>query len=426
MSLIEFSGGNIEGEITPPPSKSCTHRAIIISSLTLGECIIHNPLNSLDIKSTIEAVKQFGAKVEVEKNKIIVFTEKLKAPKKTIDVGNSGTTLRFMTGVASMFNSTVELTGDDSIKKRPMGALIEALSRCNVECTSNNGCPPISVRGPVNKSIIEIDGSVSSQFISSLILSAPLAHTPIEVIVTGKSVSKPYINLTIEIMKKFGVSVLTTMDGYKIFPQKYIPNEYYVPSDFSSAAFPLVAAALGGSAIVKNVNVNSGQGDSKIIDILKKVGCQIITKGDDVVCISTGKLKSIDIDMNEIPDLFPIVCVLLSTAEGESRLYGAPHLRYKESDRISMTEKMLNSLGANIVDTEDGCIIHGVSRLKGGHIEHSGDHRIMMSAAVASLVSEQPVTMENDGCWDISFPQFPNEMKKIGLRCNYVSSGKQT
>ncbi len=157
------------------------------------------------------------------------------------------------------------------------------------------------------------------------------------------------------------------------------------------------------------------QGDRKIVDVLRKAGCEVSAEGDRAVCRNAGRPRAAEIDMGDIPDLFPIVAVLLSVAGGRSRLYGAPHLRFKESDRIALTERMLKTLGADIRGTDDGCIIEGVERLHGGRIEHGGDHRMMMAAAVASLVADGPVSMEDDACWNVSYPGFPEQMASLGM-----------
>lgn len=416
MADIVFRGGSAEGKVSPPPSKSHTHRAIILSALSEGKCRISSPLVSFDTKATMEAVRSMGATVTEGENAIEVECDAIHAPDKTIDVLNSGTTLRLMTGISSLFDSEVTLTGDSSIQKRPMGPLLKALSDAGVTCGSNDGKAPVTVCGPVKAGEFSIDGSVSSQFVSSLIMASPLTGHPTDVRITGNLVSKPYIDITVSMMAKFGVGITENGGIYHAEPQRYKPVDYTVPADFSSSAFPLVAGGIAGRVTVRGMDMNDPQGDRRIIDVLRKVGCEIDVRGDEITCGSTGVLEGAEIDMSDIPDLFPIVSVLLSTARGKSRLYGAPHLRFKESDRIALTEKMLRTLGADITGTEDGCIINGVGRLRGGRIEHNGDHRMMMAAAIASLVSDGPVSMENDACWNVSYPGFTEQMASVGMR----------
>ena len=387
-----------------------------MSALSGGKCRITAPLISFDTMATMDAVRSMGATVREYDGYLIVECRHLHAPFRTIDVCNSGTTLRLMSGIAALFNSETRFIGDESIRKRPMGPLLDSLSKCGARCSSEDGKAPLTIRGPVTESTLYIDGSTSSQFVSSVLMMSPLIGRPVDIVLTGKTVSRPYIDITLSMMRKFGVTV-TEKDGvFHTEPQSYRPCDYTVPADFSSAAFPLVAGGLSGKVTVHNLDMDDPQGDKRIVDILKEAGCGISVSGDSVTCSEARELKAMDIDMSDIPDLFPIVCVLMSTAKGTSRLYGAPHLRFKESDRIALTEQMLRALGADITGTEDGCIINGVSRLKGGRIEHNGDHRMMMAAAVASLISDGPVTMDDDGCWNVSFPGFPETMKKLGVR----------
>ncbi|WP_400207866.1 3-phosphoshikimate 1-carboxyvinyltransferase [Methanomethylophilus alvi] len=415
MSDIVFRGGRAEGKVSPPPSKSHTHRAIIMSALSEGRCEVSSPLISFDTRATMDAVRAMGAVVTEREGSVTVECESIHAPDRTIDVMNSGTTMRLMTGISSLFSEKVVLTGDSSIQKRPMGPLLDSLSAAGVECSSNGGKPPVEVRGPITGSELVIDGGVSSQFVSSLIMSSPLTGRPTDVRITGHLVSKPYIDITTSMMGKFGVEVTEEGNVFHAEPQHYSPTDYRVPADFSSSAFPLVAGGIAGRVTARGMDMSDPQGDRKIIDVLKEAGCDVEVSGDEVTCSNTGRLEGAEIDMGDIPDLFPVVAVLLSTAKGRSRLYGAPHLRFKESDRIALTENMLRTLGADIRGTEDGCVIEGVERLHGGRIEHNGDHRMMMAAAVASLVSDGPVLMENDACWNVSYPGFPEQMRSIGM-----------
>jgi len=414
---ITFSGGSARGSVKVPPSKSYTHRAIIMAALSGGKCVIRNPLISFDTKATAEAVRSMGASVKEVNGELIIESGKLHAPDRTIDVQNSGTTMRLMTGISALFDSEVTITGDESIRKRPMGPLLKALETCGVKCSSNDGKAPITIRGPVTESEIRIDGSMSSQFVSSMLMMAPLVGRPMDVIIEGKTVSRPYIDITLSMMKSFGITVKEEEGRFHIESQQYKPCDYTIPSDFSSAAFPLVAGGLSGEVSVSGLDMKDPQGDKKIVQILEKVGCGIKVKGDTITCSSNGRPKAADIDISNVPDLFPIVAVLMSTAEGESRLYGAPQLRFKESDRIASVERMLTILGADIKGTDDGCIIKGVERLRGGRIDHLGDHRLMMAASIASLISDGSVSMLDDSCWNVSYPGFVEQMRSIGLRC---------
>ncbi len=417
MMDIVFNGGRTEGTVSVPASKSYTHRAIMMAALSEGRCAVRKPLDSFDTKATAEAMRSMGAVIEPIGDGFSVETRKLHAPDREIDVLNSGTTMRLMTGLAALFDSKTVITGDESIRRRPMGPLLEALEGCGVRCSSNDRKAPIGIQGPVKGNRIVIDGSMSSQFVSSMLMMSPLVGRPMDVVIEGKQVSRPYIDVTISVMDRFGVKVERTSEGYHVEPQRYVPCDYTVPADFSSAAFPLVAGGLSGKVSVEGLDLQDPQGDKAILDILGKAGCSVSAEDGRVTCSKAERLVATDVDLSDIPDLFPIVAVLLSTAEGTSRLYGAPQLRFKESDRIASVEKMLSTLGADIRGTDDGCVINGVPKLHGGRIEHGGDHRLMMAAAVASLVSDGPVSMEDDGCWNVSYPGFVEQMRSMGMRC---------
>ncbi|MDR0791560.1 MAG: 3-phosphoshikimate 1-carboxyvinyltransferase [Methanomassiliicoccaceae archaeon] len=413
--IIRFSGGGVIGEIIPPPSKSHTHRAFLLSALSSTESKITNALDSQDTRATLKIAEVIGADVRRTYGNIVIRNERLQAPEDIVDAENSGTTMRLFAGIASMFDSPVTITGDASLRSRPMGPLLDALSSMNVKCTSNGGKAPVTICGPNNGGNVVIPGNISSQFISSLMMVAPMLQNDSEIHITGDLSSRPYVNITADIMERLGADVMIEGSDIRVKGRTgYEGCDICVPSDMSSAAFPLVAGALGGSVTVKNMDMNDPQGDKMIIDILRNAGANVSVNGDKITS-SSDILNGMDVNMSDVPDLFPIVAVLLSTAKGRSRLYGAPQLRFKESDRIMATVNMLSALGADITGTDDGCVINGVKRLKGGRIEHHEDHRILMAAAVASLVCDNDVTMVKSNCYDVSYPLFIEHMNELGM-----------
>ncbi len=415
MTSITFRGGEIDGVASPPPSKSHTHRALFLASMAAGRSVLSNCLLSADTLATIDACRAMGARVSLDGTTATVDGGDLSAPQEPVDALNSGTTMRIYTGLCSMFDRPVTITGDDSLKKRPMGPLLEALSRCGVECSSNGGLPPVTVRGPNRGGSVSIKGNVSSQFITSLLLTAPMLGNPSRITVEGGMVSAPYLDVTTHMMRLFGADVRRDGTVFDIEPTGYRPFDYGVPADYSSSAFPLVAGALGGRCTATGMDPDDPQGDKAILDILARAGAEASSEGRSGT-VERSELSGCEIDMGKVPDLFPITAVLLSTAKGDSRLYGAPQLRFKESDRIETTVRMINALGGDAEGTEDGCVIHGVERLRGGSVEHRGDHRIMMSAAVASIVCDGPVHMTDPECAAVSYPGFPEAMARIGLK----------
>ncbi|MDO5862133.1 MAG: 3-phosphoshikimate 1-carboxyvinyltransferase [Thermoplasmata archaeon] len=415
MSGIVFRGGAIDGETSPPPSKSHTHRALFLASMAKGRSVLENCLLSADTLATIDACRAMGAKVSLDESQATVDGGDLSAPTVPVDAKNSGTTMRIFTGICSMFDRPVTITGDDSLRKRPMGPLLDALSSMGVTCASSGGLPPVTVQGPNRGGAVSIMGNVSSQFITSLLLTAPMLPNGSIVTVEGGMVSAPYLDVTTHMMRLFGAGVSNEGCVFTVGAGGYRPYDYFVPADYSSSAFPLVAGALGGKCTATGMDPEDPQGDKRILDILMQAGAKVRASGRSVT-VERSELRGCEIDMGSVPDLFPVVAVLLSTAEGDSKLYGAPQLRFKESDRIETTVRMINALGGNAVGTDDGCIIHGVRSLKGGKVEHHGDHRIMMSAAVASVVCDGPVTMDDPECAAVSYPGFPAAMASIGLK----------
>lgn len=417
---MSFAGNAVNGCVESPPSKSHTHRAFFLSSLAEGESTITNCLLSDDTRSTLKAIGSMGASVSIAEDTVIIVGGDLHPPKETVDAGNSGTTLRIFSGIVSMFDEKVRITGDESLNKRPMRPLLDALGQMGVETSSNDGKSPVEIKGSYKGGKITINGGISSQFITSLLLVSPMLKNDSEIVMTGDVVSRPYLDVTTHMMKLFGADVVAEDNTFKVKGNiGYRPHNYRIPADFSSAAFPLVAGALGGKVSVKGLQMDDPQGDRVIVDILRKVGAGVSIE-DDTVTVTKKDLIATDIDISGCPDLFPILAVLLSTANGKSRLYGAPQLKFKESDRILTTVKMLNDIGASAEGTDDGCIISGKERLNGGTIENEGDHRIMMAAAVASLVCDSPVTMDKAECCSVSYPEFPEHMRQLGMKVEEI------
>lgn len=415
MTSMAFHGGELKGKVSPPPSKSHTHRAFFLASMADGTSRVSNALMSADTKATLKACMAMGAEVATDGQDRVITGGRLHTPGH-VDAENSGTTMRIFAGICSMFDGETTIDGDESLRKRPMGPLLKALEANGAVCTSSNGLPPVTVRGPNHGGKVSIDGGVSSQFITSLLMVSPMLENDSEVTVEGSMVSAPYLDVTAHMMRLFGADVTRDDNKFRIRGGTgYRPHDYMVPADFSSAAFPLVAGALGGEVTVTGMDMDDPQGDKAIVDILRSAGADVTCRGTEIT-VRKSRIRGCEVDMGDVPDLFPITAVLLCTAEGDSRLYGAPQLKFKESNRIETVVNMINAIGGDAEATDDGCIIHGKPRLAGGAIVHRGDHRIMMSAAVASIVCDGPVTMDDVECCAVSYPGFPEEMESIGMR----------
>jgi len=407
----------VSGTVRAPPSKSYTHRAIILAALSGGPCDIRRPLLAEDTLASSAGVEALGAEVTRTPDGLRISTDGLHPPNRSIDAKNSGTTLRLLAGVASLLPGTTVLTGDASLRKRPMGPLLDSLSDLDAKARSlsGDGRPPVEIQGVLRGGTTSIDGSVSSQFISSLLIACPLAAASSEIHVRPPFLSEPYVEVTRQMVRSFGGAVEPRGDGFYVRGgQDYRPTDVDVPGDFSAAAFPLVAAAItGGDVTVDGLDPNGPQGDRAIIEILRAFGAKV-NVSEHRVRVQGGEVASQVVDVGETPDLFPILAVLATQARGETRFVNGAHLRFKESDRIISTVAMLRSLGADAEATGDGCIVRGPSRLRGAFVDSRGDHRILMAAAVAGLVADDAVDITDPWCFRVSYPSFLDDFRSLG------------
>ncbi|ATU08697.1 3-phosphoshikimate 1-carboxyvinyltransferase [Methanohalophilus portucalensis] len=417
---VKVSRTSVEGEVFAPPSKSYTHRAITIGSLS-EKCVVRRPLISEDTKATIRACKMLGAHINEEKGDLFIEGVKGKPhiPEDVIDVGNSGTTLRFMTAVASLVDGVSILTGDNSLRTRPNGPLIEVLHDLGAEVIStlNNGCAPLVVKGGLKGAIAKIDGSISSQFISALLIACPLTSQSTTLSIKGELRSKPYVNVTLEILREAGAEIFEDSNHnikFIIPPnQDYDLKDYLVPGDFSSASYLLAAAAMTGSRVVVKNMFPSQQGDMAIIDILKQMGAGVSwDKENGVVTVNGRDLKGVRVDAAATPDLVPTIAVLGAVAEGQTVIENAEHVRYKETDRLHAMAVELKKMGVSVKEDRDQLTIKG-GKLKGGDLHGWHDHRIVMALTIAGMVAGD-TTVDTAESIFISYPNFFDDIRSLG------------
>lgn len=405
------------GTVTAPPSKSYTHRAIVMGALTGDEFLLEGALISEDTKATLDAVQVLGAEVSHSEGGTRILCRRLRPASRAIDARNSGTTIRLMTGIAALLPSPTTLTGDSSLVRRPMGPLVDALSQLGARCEflDAKGRPPLTVTGPMGGSATSVKGSVSSQFVSSLLIACTQKRGPTDIALQGSLTSRPYVDITLDMLRDFGAVVDETAGGFTVLgDQRLSRNSYSVPGDFSSAAFPFVAAAVtGGDVTVRNLDVGSPQGDKAILDILSRFGAKV-DRAKGSIRVRGAGLEGVDLDVGDTPDLFPVLAVLGAVASGRTTIRGGRNLREKESDRIATTTAFLKDMGANIVPTDDGCVIEGGAKLHGASVQTEGDHRILMAAAVAGLVSTSEVRIQDEGSYAVSYPGFLEDMLRLG------------
>ncbi|MEZ5335060.1 MAG: 3-phosphoshikimate 1-carboxyvinyltransferase [Methanolobus sp.] len=417
---VSVSTSKVSGEVFAPPSKSYTHRAITIAALS-DDCEIHRPLMSADTLATVRACEALGATIERFEDKLHVrgVNGKPFVPGNVIDVANSGTTLRFMTAVSALTNGVTVLTGDSSIRNRPNQPLLDVLNKLGVEAysTRGNGCAPLVVRGGLKGAITTIDGSISSQFISALLIACPLTTQSTTLSIKGEMKSRPYVDVTMEIIEKAGAEILVEEGNTIKFiipaNQRYNLKDYTVPGDFSSASYLLSAAAMTGSEVtVKNL-FPSMQGDVEIIDVLERMGAEISWDRESGVAKVKGNgLKGTTFDAGATPDLVPTIAVLAACAEGVTVIENAEHVRYKETDRMHAMALELTKMGISVKEEPDQLIVTG-GQLHGANLHGWHDHRIIMALTIAGMVAGN-TTIDTAEAVEISFPTFFEEMKKLG------------
>ncbi|WP_410508186.1 3-phosphoshikimate 1-carboxyvinyltransferase [Methanosarcina hadiensis] len=425
---VSINKSSIKGEVFAPPSKSYTHRAITLAALS-EEAVVHRPLLSADTLATVRASRLFGASIEEKGDKLLVrgMAGRPGVPDDVIDAANSGTTLRFMTAIAGLTDGITVLTGDSSLRTRPNGPLLEVLNRLGAKTCSTRGNEraPIVVKGGIKGSEVEISGSISSQFISALLIACPLAENSTTLSIIGKLKSRPYVDVTIEMLGLAGIKIHTDdNNGIKfIIPgkQKYSLKEYTIPGDFSSASYLLASAAMldGSEVTVKNL-FPSKQGDKVIIDILKQMGADITWDMEaGIVTVRGGrKLKAITFDAGSTPDLVPTVAVLASVAEGTSRIENAEHVRYKETDRLHALATELPKMGVSLKEEKDSLTITG-GTLEGAEVHGWDDHRIVMSLAMAGMVAGN-TKIDTTESVSISYPDFFKDMCSLGAKIEEI------
>ena len=425
MTSIVVRSSRLNGSVRCPSSKSYSHRAIAIASLADQPSTIMHALMARDTLATLSGCTALGADIKYGATKIrIKGSHSFNPPENVINAENSGTTIRILTAMSGLVRKgyTV-LTGDQSLRSRPMQPLLDALRQLGVEAysTKENGTPPIIVKGGgIKGGTTVVNGSISSQFISALLIAGIYANSEILIKVRGRIVSKPYILATLATMKYFGVSIDHSPDmlEYYIKNTRYHGTRFEVPSDFSTAALVLAAGALAGEKLrISGLNFEMPQGDSRIIDVLKKMGCRIIVKEENGEVLITGadRLEGGDFDLEDTPDLLPVVSVLALKATSPVTITGVAHARAKETDRVSNIAVELRKFGADINEFHDGLKIAAPMVIKNAALEAHDDHRLFMAFTIASMLTEKS-TVAGAQSVDVSYPNFISDMKNIGAR----------
>lgn len=415
---VKIKPNEIKGKMKSIPSKSLLHRAIILSGIAKDREIILEQVNTIseDIEATLTCIEKLGAKTKVEGDSIrITSLGNIKKSKVELHCKESGTTLRLLLPLVSTFSKEATVDCSEGLRKRPIRELIETLEESGLYFKEKGF--PINISGNVTTDFFKIGGDISSQYVSGLLLLSSLLDQRSSIYLTTKLESRAYVNITIKVLRDFGIIVNELEEGVfeiyggrdKILP----PKEYQIEGDWSNAAFFLVGGCLGDSIKMSGLNLESSQGDKKIVQILKKAGA-ILTCSDDFISSNRSHLNSFEVDFSETPDLFPILSVVAALSKGQSILKGGERLKLKESNRIESTFQMLKSLGADVKKREDGLIIQGKEILDGGIVNSFNDHRIVMSVTMASIRCKEPVSIVNAGAVKKSYPNFFEDFKKVG------------
>lgn len=431
---IKITPRSLSGSLKVPPSKSGSHRAIIAAGLSKGRSTIDNIIFSRDIIATLNGMRALGVKYEIIKPKeefgrgsvSIMGVESINIIEDTIDADESGSTLRFLIPIAALSGDKITFTGRGKLAERPLDIYYNIFKERGVDYYTRNGKLPLTFNGGLKSGEFYVPGDISSQFITGLLFSLPLLKGDSTILLTSPLESKGYVDLTIEVLDKFGIKVANS--DYNKFivkgNQKYESRAYIVEGDYSQAAFFIAAGILGKEIELTGLNIDSLQGDKKIVDIVKDMGGDITI--EDGIRAKKSNTHGIEIDASQCPDLVPILASLGALSEGTTRIINARRLRLKESDRLRAMATELNKLGADVIELEDGLEIRGKKSLIGGVVDSWNDHRIAMALAIASIKCDREVIIKNSEAVKKSYPGFWIDFRSLGGEINEQYLGKQS
>ena len=421
MEVTLRKAEGIDLRLKAPPSKSLTHRALVAAALARGASSLKEPLVSDDTTITADALRTLGVSLSREEGRVRITGVGGRFPireETLLEMGDSGTSMRFFSALALLAREPVVLRGSPRMHERPIGPLARALGELGGEVSfiGRSGYPPLRVAGAFRGGNVVVDGSMSSQFISALLMAAPCGEGDLSLTVRPPLVSRSYLDLTADVMSAFGAA--PGREGYTRFHVKggvgYRGRTYQIEGDFSSASYFLALGAVcGGAVMVGNLGRKSSQGDRRFPDILEEMGCRVRWMGGGVLLGSDGRLSGIDVEMSGSPDTVQTLCAVAAFARGPTRISGIGHLRHKESDRIRVTAGALRSLGGDVQVEGDTVTIHP-GPLHGGVIDPEGDHRTAMAFAVIGL-GAGGVTIRDAECVSKSFPEFWDHIREAGL-----------
>ncbi len=410
---IRISPAPLAGTIAAIPSKSDAHRLIICAALADRETRLHLPSSSRDIDATCACMRALGADIRREGENILIKPIKSVPENPVLDCEESGSTLRFLLPLAAAVSDSVTFTGRGRLPERPLKDLMDAMKAHGVSFSAEK--LPFTTRGRLQPGDFSISGSVSSQYITGLLLAASVLESDSRILLTSPLESAAYVDITLYALRRFGMEVERLENGWLVPGGQSMQSSgaLRVEGDWSNAAFPLVAGLLGGGITVTGLAMDSPQGDRAIVEVLKDFGADI-TVTDDTVRVNLGSLHGCTVDMREIPDALPALAVVAAHAAGETRFINAGRLRLKESDRLTAVATLLHSLGGDAQELPEGLVVRGGRPLTGGEVDGFGDHRIVMAASVAASAARGEVIVHGAQAVEKSYPAFFEHFNALG------------
>ena len=419
MDVI-ITPNKLSGSVVIPPSKSLSHRAIIAASLASGKSKISNVMYSNDIKATINAMRACGASIEEHEDYLIIEGSKVKRMMDVIDANESGSTIRFMIPIALVASEEITFVGHNHLVKRPLDTFLEIFDKQGIKYERGEDYLPLKVNGGLKSGEFQVRGDISSQFITGLLYALPMLDGDSIIHISTEMESKGYIDLTIDILKLFGIEIENRnyQEFYIKGNQEFKPCDYTIEGDYSQSAFFLVANALGADIKLLAMEEKSHQGDKKILEDMASFGFESSFNNGELI-LKNGNLHSATIDFSQSPDLGPALTVLASLAKGKSEFINAGRLRIKECDRITCMKEEINKLGGHVTELPEGLIIEGVNSLHGGVVDSHNDHRVAMALAMATLKMDGELKIINASSVSKSFPNFWGVFESLGGKVRY-------
>lgn len=414
---------SLSGEVLIPPSKSISHRAIICASLAPGRSVIDNIILSQDILATIEGMRLLGADIRVVegayRHQLLIDGIKKESlgdeSPVTIDCRESGSTLRFLIPLALTFKARARFEGQGKLVERPLDVYTELFASHQIDYSYPKDRLPLEVSGPLEAGDYRLRGDVSSQFISGLLFALARLNRDSRLILTTELESKAYVDLTLDMLSRYGIRIDQTPDGFFIpGNQTFRPSDYRVEGDYSQSIFFMLGGVLSGSVSIKGLDPASLQGDAVVVAIMQEMGAEVSFDGEGVLVANKSTFRGIDKDCSEFPDLVPALAVMCACAEGTSRLTNLERLTIKECDRLQASFENLKALGALVERTRDELIITGQASLLGGQVSGWNDHRMVMSMAMAGLRCKEGLSVSNLDSVSKSYPNFWQDYQSLG------------